>query len=45
MKELSVKYVKLKSKVPTETENLETEKKLSELRKLEKTDGPVAGDT
>ena len=36
MKDLSVKYVNLKSKVPTETEKLETEKKLAGIRRLEK---------
>jgi hypothetical protein len=36
LKDLSVKYVNLKSKVPTETEKLETEKKLAGIRQLEK---------
>ncbi len=35
MKDLSVKYVNLKSKVPTETEKLETAKKLSTIQQLE----------
>ena len=35
MKDLSVKYVNLKSKVPTEAEKLETAKKLAGIRQLE----------
>jgi hypothetical protein len=43
MKELSVKYVKLKSKVPSETEKLETEKKLGSIRQLEKDKAKLEG--
>jgi len=35
MRDLSVKYVKLKSKVPSEAEKLETAKKLTALQQLE----------